>query len=258
MDFLNELSIRNYPLYLFGWVSLVGFIASVILMSFSDTQVLGINAWIKPAKFYLSTVLFVWTMGWFTGYLDRPKLITAYNIVVISVLAFELIYISWQASLGQQSHFNINTQFNALMWSLMGSTISIMTLFTAVIGWFFFKDSFPDLSPSYLWGIRLGIITFVIFAFEGGIMGALMSHTVGAEDGATGITFLNWSLSHGDLRIAHFIGMHALQVLPVVGFYLMSQPRGIWIASAVYFLLALFVLIKALQGIPLFRQGQFH
>lgn len=258
MDFLNELSARNYPLYLFGWISIIGFIASAALMYFSDTQVLGINAWIKPAKFYLSTVFFVWTMGWFTGYLDRTTLITAYNIVVIGVLAFELVYISWLASLGQQSHFNISTQFNALMWSLMGSTISIITLFTAVIGWFFFIDSLPDLPSSYLWGIRLGIITFVIFAFEGGIMGAQMSHTVGGADGAAGLKFLNWSLSHGDLRIAHFIGMHALQVLPLIGFYLVSQPKSIWIVGAVYFLLALFVLIQALQGIPLFRQGQLH
>ena len=61
-----------------------------------------------------------------------------------------------------------------------------MTLFTAVMGWFFFTDNFPDLSLSYLWGIRLGIILFVIFAFEGGAMGAQMSHTVGAADGGTG------------------------------------------------------------------------
>ena len=79
-------------------------------------------------------------------------------------------------------------------------------------------------------------------------MGAKMAHTVGAADGAKGIPFFNWSISYGDLRIAHFIGMHALQILPLLAWYLLKSSALTMAVSAVYALLAVSVLIIALRG----------
>lgn len=253
MESLNELFIRNAPLAVFGWICLLGALLCSILIFATDTQILGINAWIKPLKFFLSTVIFVWSMAWFLGYLEPSKSISIYSWVVIIVLSFELIYIAIQASKGQLSHFNISSSFHAKMFSLMGVAISIMTLCTLYIGWLFFARSFPELPIAYLWGIRLGIIFFVIFAFEGGMMGAKLAHTVGAADGGAGIKLLNWSLTHGDLRVAHFLGMHALQLLPLVGFYLLTSTKGLFIFAIVYFLLVSAVMVQALLGLPLLK-----
>ncbi len=254
MEFINQLLERNAPLYFFGWICFGGAVFAGVMILATDTEVLGINAWIKPLKFFLSSVIFVWSMAWFMAYLPQTTVITWYTWVVIAVMAFELIYISYQAYLGQLSHFNVSSAFHGAMFSVMGTAISVMTLFTAYIGLLFFTNSFPNLSPAYLWGIRLGIILFVIFAFEGALMGARMAHTVGAPDGGPGLRFVNWSVTHGDLRIAHFIGMHALQVLPLAGYFLFSQPRWILIFGALYFALALGILVQALMGLPMIRQ----
>lgn len=254
MELLETLAHRNYPLYLFGWLCIIGAVSSTVLIFMTDTQVLGINAWIKPLKFFLSMVAFTWTMAWFTGYLSQyDSIVKGYTWLVIAVLTFEQVYICWQAAQGQLSHFNTSSTFQTTMFSLMGIAISIMTLATAVIGYLFFVGKFSDLSPAYLWSIRFGIILFVIFAFEGGLMGARLAHTVGAADGSIGLPFLNWSFKYGDLRIAHFVGMHALQIIPLAGYYLFQKPLDIFLFAILYFALAIFVLIQALLGVPLFK-----
>lgn len=251
MEFLTDLYLRNPALTLFGWVSLAGAILCGALVYFTAIEVQGINAWIKPLKFYLSITIFTWSMAWFLGHLSPSAVITSYTWSTIIILAFELIYITLQAAKGELSHFNVATPYHSMMFSLMGLAISVLTLFTLYIGILFFQPL--DLPEGYLWGIRLGIILFVIFAFEGGIMGAQLSHTVGAPDGGPGIKFFNWSMTHGDLRIAHFVGMHALQVLPFLGYYVFRSSWSVGIVALLYFLISAFVLVQALQAKPLFK-----
>ena len=253
MAFINELQNRNSILFYFGLICVIGVFYCVIMIFSSNTQVLGINAWIKPLKFFLSTVIFVWSMAWYMHYLPQQFQVKIYSWVVLITLSFELIYITYQAARGELSHFNVSTAFHGTMFSLMGLAITIMTLHTASIGLLFFSSSFPELPTSYLWGIRMGIILFVFFAFEGGIMGAKLAHTVGAPDGGDGLPLVNWSKSAGDLRIAHFVGMHALQILPLLGFYVIGNSSALIITSVIYFLITSGVMIQALMGFPLIK-----
>lgn len=79
-----------------------------------------------------------------------------------------------------------------------------------------------------------------------------MSHTIGGPDGGAGIPILNWSKKFGDPRIAHFIGMHALQVLPVLSYYLLRNTQLTIFVSLLYLALAVFTLVQALKGKSLF------
>jgi len=249
MNFIESLKYRNEPLFYFGLICFVLSIFFLLLTKISNIQVAGVNAWNKPFKFSMSIMFYSLTMAWYCHYLPSFN-ITLFNWAVIILLGFEIGYIAIQAGRGQQSHFNMSSPFYSVLFQLMGLAATLITLYTAYVGFLFFQNNFPDLPSAYLWGIRLGIVIFVIFSFEGALMGARMSHTVGGQDGGIGIPLLKWNKLFGDLRVAHFIGMHALQILPLLAFYLLKNTKAIFIVSALYGLLAFFTFIQALNGKP--------
>lgn len=250
--FLETLKFRNETLFYFGLLCLISSGMFLLMIMLSDTQVNGVSAWFKPFKFAFSTFLYSWAMAWYCYYLPNFQ-ISYFNWAVILLLGFEIIYISIQAGRGQLSHFNVSTSMYAGLYSMMAFAASAITIYTAYIDILFFSQTFQDLPDYYVWAIRFGLLLFVVFAFEGFVMGNRMSHTIGGPDGGEGLPLVNWSIKYGDPRIAHFIGMHALQVLPVLSFYLIKNTKATIILSLIYGLLAVFTLVQALQGKPFYK-----
>jgi hypothetical protein len=224
----------------------------ITLTKFTNIQVYNVNAWYKPFKFAFSTFLFAWAMAWYCYYLPNFN-IKFFNWSVIILLGFEIFYIALQASKGQLSHYNLSTPVYAALYSMMALAASLVTLYTAYVGLLFFTNSFPELPNYYVWAIRLGIVIFVIFSFEGFAMGSRLNHSVGALNDNSNWFIFGWSKIVGDLRVSHFIGMHALQVLPILSYYVLKNTKLTVGLSVVYGLLALLTLIQALQGRPLIR-----
>lgn len=250
MQFLLELKSRNEILFFLGLTFLIGSGITFLVSLNSSIQVAGVNAWYKPTKFLLSSVIFLWTMNWYLGYLPYTDGVKWYSWTMVLFFLFENIYIAYQASRGELSHFNLSSPIKSLMFSFMGLAATGISIATLVIGLKFFQSpaTFPDISIGYLWGIRLGIILFFLFSLEGLAMGSRLSHTVGAPDGSEGIPFLNWSKQYGDLRVAHFVGMHALQVVPLISYLLFARSvTGAVVTALIYGSLSLWAFIKALR-----------
>lgn len=252
IDFLHHLKQRNETLFYYGLLCLVLSLVFIVLTKITTTQVYNVNAWYKPFKFAFSTFLFAWAMAWYCYYLPNFN-IKLFNWAVIILLGFEIVYIALQASKGQLSHYNLSTPVYAVLYSMMALAASAVTIYTAYVGLLFFTNTFPDLPNYYLWAIRFGIILFVIFSFEGFAMGSRLNHSVGALNDNSSWFIIGWSKTVGDLRVAHFIGMHALQVLPVLSFYVFKNTKLTLALSLLYGLLALLTLIQALKGKPLVK-----
>jgi hypothetical protein len=253
--FILQLKGRNETLYYFGFLCLLLAIVCLILTKTSPTRLNNVSAWFKPFKFAASIWLYAWTMAWYCYYLPQFNL-QLFNFSVVFLLGLEIIYIGIQAAKGELSHFNISSALYATLYSCMAIAASAIALYTAYVAYLFFQSDFPQLPSYYVWSIRLSMILFVIFSFEGFLMGSRLSHTIGGADGGPGLPILNWSTKYGDPRIAHFIGMHALQVIPVLSFYVFKNTKATVLLVLCYAALALFTLVQALQGKPLFKSKE--
>lgn len=192
----------------------------------------GAPAWLKPAKFAASTAVYSATLAWVLTHLsDWPRLSRRVAMTTAVVFAIEVALIALQAARGTSSHFNTRTVFDGAIFSTMGVAIGVQTLAafaTAVALW---RQRFADRARGYV--LRAAMTIAVVGASVGGLMTTPTSaqlaaaretgqmpragaHTVGAPDGGPGLPGTGWSRDHGDLRVPHFVGLHALQVLPFV------------------------------------------
>jgi hypothetical protein len=235
-------------------------LAAIALIGlFTDHRsILGLNPWIKPLKFDLSVILFLLTIAAFLSALGTrfPQQSTLIAWGVSIALIFENSVISLQSFRGVRSHMNFTTPLDATLFSLMGIFIAINTLFVVWLLVLFCVT--PTTWPTAAaWGARLGLLALLAGSIEGVLMVSHGSHTVGAPDGLPGLTFVNWSTTHGDLRVAHFFALHALQLLPLLGYALSRTPipqklqiTTLVISSACYFAIVWFLFKQAMAARP--------
>lgn len=220
---LSELRDRNRPL---GTVALlvavlfVGFLAGLGV----DPRTLGGEpVWLKPAKFAASIALFTGSLAWLTPSLPAPeRVVRLASKGVAAGMVVEISLIAAQAARGVESHYNTATALDTTVYATMGVTIVASM---ALVAWLLarsWRREF-DVAPAFAWGIRLGVLLFVVGAFEGGTMNALSQAATGS--GAT-LPLLRWNLG-GDLRVAHVVGLHAIQAVPLVGYLAArAEQRG--------------------------------
>ncbi len=225
-----------------GVLALVGVFAD-------PRQVLGQPVWAKTTKFSISIALYGASMLWILGLLkDRaPRAVRIVSNGVAAILGLEMILLITQAIRGRAMHFNIATPLDTALWGVMGVGIMIFWGFALVAAIVMLFQRLE--SRSLTLSLRLGLIVVLIGFAQGFLMtgpnslqlAALQSgqkldlvgaHTVNSiRDGGPGIPFLGWSTDHGDLRVGHFIGIHAIQLIPLLGLFLMRR-RESWLTES--------------------------
>lgn len=253
---LKELLEKQKLLMVGGIVFFFGFVILAVVSIFDPIEILGINRWIKPMKFFISISVFVWTTAvylyFLKGYEKSKKLISWMLIAIFSV---EMFIIIMQPLRGTTSHFNRSTIYNDVLYTVMGITITFSVIIAAYLLYLYFKADI-NLPPSIVWGMRFGLILFIVSGFEGGYMASQIGHGVGVADGGAGLPIVNWSTEGGDLRVAHFFGMHAFQVVPFFAYTLekyqiKNSAKLVFIFAFLYFAAFSVVFVQALLAQPL-------
>ena len=253
---------KQHALVTTGLGFILLFFVLAVISIFDATQILGINRWIKPMKFASSIGIFLLTVAVFLSFVrgcESSKLIVAWTMILTMI--GEMIVIVLQAARGTTSHFNTATGLDGALFGLMGTLIALNTLAAIYLLFLYFVAEI-NLPAPIVWGVRLGMILFLMASVEGGVMLSQSSHSVGAADGGAGLPFVNWSSEAGDLRVAHFIGLHAMQILPVAAlafvwlqdYFRQLNPTILtFVLALVYFAAFNFLFLQAMRGQPLWR-----
>ncbi len=254
-ELLTFLKKENKVLYWSGWFNAGLFALAFILFLIDNRQIMGINAWIKPMKFALSVLIYVWTFGWLLQYLPAKNKVSFISWGITLCMIVENIAIFFQAARGEISHYNISSAFNASIFSTMGIFIGINSVFIFYTLILFFTEKI-NLEKASLFAWRAGLLLVLIGGAAGGMMVGNMAHTVGAPDGGPGLPFLNWSTEAGDLRVAHFLTLHGLQAIPLFSYVFASRTKKPLLNNVVFFVLYTAACVAlhlfAMQGRPFF------
>lgn len=249
-----ELRSRNAVLFWATVLSSILLVSALLGLVLDPRTVGGESVWFKPMRYAAAMALFTATLGWLTPRFSvSDRVLRLVSWVVGFAVVFELTAIAGQAARGMDAHFNHATGFDALVYLLMGIVIASMTL---TVGALFVVGALKGFNahPAFALGITLGGILFVVGSFEGGIMSALGTNTVGS--GYT-LPVVGWTLV-GDFRVAHFVGLHSLQALPLIGYlaavgerrgHITHPRRLVWVAGITY--TAVLVGVFALALYPL-------
>lgn len=264
------------PLAWFGLVMAGLALVSLVGYFVDDRVLVGMPIWAKVLKFSVSFGLYAVTLGWMLAQVQRPlwRRIgwwAGTGFVVVSLL--EVGAITLQTVRGVQSHFNNGTPFDSQVFTAMGVLVAVIYTFTLVIAVALLVSPMRD--RPFAWALRLGIAIAVAGLSVGFLMlqstpeqlalgeAATISgaHSVGVSDGGPALPVVGWSTTGGDLRISHFIGMHALQAIPLLAVGLAMFASGrltertrlqiVLLGSLAYAGMFLLTLWQAQRGQPL-------
>lgn len=233
--------------------------------------IMGVHPAMKPLKFAVSIALFLGTMA-----LLLPKLSVdtwtreALAWLFASTMVAETVVIVGQAARGTTSHFNVQSPLDKAGWNVMFMAIVAATL--GIVAVVFLATTRPLILAggghetrlmALAW--RAGLLLLMLAPLSGFAMGGRLRHSVGGEDGEPGLPLFDWSVRHGDLRVAHFFALHAVQVLPLLAWGLLRVDAPGWARVAIVVTVSVALgaicvgtLVQAFAGRPFLGSGGAH
>lgn len=160
--------------------------------------------------------------------------------VIATLAAFEMGILIAQVLRGRASHFNAASPLDATLFAIMGVAITALWVLNLIQGVVLLRERLAErpIALAIKFGVAIGVVGIGI-AFlmtgptpeqlqalqNGEEVAAIGAHSVGVPDGGPGMPITGWSTTGGDLRIPHFVGIHAMQALPLLAMGLVMASR---------------------------------
>ncbi len=247
-DLIEHIKTGDRTLYVTGFVHLIFAILFFVLTFIDQRTIPYENVWMKPFRFAVSIFLFTWAYAWITRFYTYKRLVSIINYLIAICMFIEIALIGMQAFRGAPSHFNITTPFDAAVFSIMGGMIGFTAVLLGILFvlFTFFERGGEAYRPAIIWGM----ILFLLGNFTGYLMVKNFGAITGDSLSTSGWFITNWNPAAGDFRIAHFLGLHGVQVLLLMAyviFKLKLDSRLIHIVGASYLCVLIYLMVYPLE-----------
>lgn len=227
----------------FGFAALTAFALVAVLVD--DRTLLGEPVWLKVLKFAFAFTAYSFTLAWLIGHMSRARRFGWWTGTVFAALSvIEVGMLVMAAVLGTYSHFNTSEDLaNRVLQASFGYGIPIMFAanLAIAVAVLFQRVSDRVATAVVRWGLALSTLgmaaAFALVQHEERVVEDAYgnevtlggAHGIGDPDG-NGMFLTGWSTTGGDLRVPHFIGLHAIQVLVLVAVVLSAlAARRAWL-----------------------------
>jgi len=258
---LNTVKKQSPILYSIAMIHLCFAIIATIGLLVDNRTLMGVNVWLKPLKFTISGAIYILTLGYYTTlYPFSTTKRNCINNLTSWTLLFEVGIIVCQGARGVQSHYNKSTVFDSLLFAAMGLLVAVNVLLMLFLIFETMRLKMKT-QKSIQWAILFGWIIMVVGSWVGSQMINQMSHNIGIADGGEGLPIVNWSTVAGDLRVAHFFGLHGLQIIPLFAFWLSKKKKitptkqliYVTVFALTYAAFIAYVFYQAKQALPFIK-----
>ena len=222
------------PLVLHAALMFALAVFSAVAAFADDRLLLGEPVWAKPMKFGVAMGVYSLTLAWLLARLSKGRRVGWWVGTVFALAGvLDVGAVTWAAAHGTFSHFNQDTDDVArTVQTVFSFGIMPLMLATLVIAVLLLIQRTGDraLTRALRAGLGLAFASMVVALWlstsagstprtqldaNGHAVSLLGAHGIGDPDGH-GMFLTNWSTTGGDLRVPHFIGLHAIQVLLAV------------------------------------------
>ena len=235
----------------------------LLILAVVDTRTVnGVGVWIKPIKFHVAIAVYLGTLAGYAGWIDRRWTHRPWYRLFVAILVgctvIELAWLSAAAAAGVPSHFNRTHPVFAALYPLMGVLAVTLTSGTVFYAALIARHRPAALAPPRRDAVVAGLVaSFVLTVVVAGELSSMDSHWIGgARSDAAGLPLTGWSRDGGDLRVAHFFALHAMQLVPLAAWFLRPRPpyrgarAGVALVTLGYVAFVVALYRQALNGEP--------
>ena len=211
----SPLSLASKILVIYGGLMLAA-LGITYLVSLTDIRTIrDVGVWVKPMKFMAATVLFAWTTVWLVSIAHTSVGTTQTYIWITALLIltslFEVVYITYQGSQGEASHYNNSDVLHMILFGVMAIAAVGLTATQAWLAWEIWQEQKTMGLSVVTLGVVIGLIlTFILSTLSGFLLGG------NQPPAGVGLPIVGWHL-YRDIRPSHFLGVHAQQFIPLLG-----------------------------------------
>ncbi|MEV4245685.1 hypothetical protein AB0J63_20000 [Streptosporangium canum] len=209
-------------------------LVAVVGLVLDDRMLLNESVWVKPLKFGSAFAVYTATLAWLLSKLHKARRLVWWLGTAFAVAGIlDVGVIAFAAARGTFSHFNYSTDpLSQAQMAILSYGVPVLFLANLIIAILVLFQSTGDRAMTRALRAGLGLATagMTVPIVLGGFVGLaartgtsaggdpvklLGGHGIGDPDG-NGMPLTNWSITGGDLRVPHFVGMHGIHVLLVL------------------------------------------